>query len=68
MSIQDDIYDVRAALEGTPEAKQFERLEKFYYCVEQQHDTYYNGYKKIVAAVAILKELWDGVEIEEDVE
>lgn len=38
MSIQDDIFDVEAALEGKPEAVIFERLMKYFTAIEQSEE------------------------------
>ena len=40
MSLQDDIFDVQAALEGKPEAAIFERVSEALYEFEQEADTY----------------------------
>lgn len=37
MSIQDDIFDIDAALEGKPEAKAFNRVLSFYFNIEREN-------------------------------
>lgn len=61
MSIQDDIFDVGAALEGKPEAKQFADLMDYLSALEEQNRNAIRRLGEIESAVTVFKQLWKRV-------
>lgn len=53
MSLQDDIFDVVARLEGTPEAEQFDNIMKVFNELEQEND----NYRKLFGTTMNLEEI-----------
>lgn len=62
MGIQDDIFDVDAALEGNPEAaKAFERVKVYFFAVEANVDRQHDLLERIARGVGAAKQLMDDV-------
>lgn len=57
MSVQDDIFDVAAALKRKPEAKLFDRLMTHFAIVEMERDRLREQVIVITAAARVIKEL-----------
>jgi len=57
MSLQDDCFDVSAKLEGTPEAKQFDRIWETFCRLEEWADNQQDQNLKIRAGIAAFLKL-----------
>lgn len=57
MSIQDDVFDVQAALDGKPEAEAFERICEYLARIEKREDEAEQKLSQISAGLRALKEL-----------
>lgn len=59
MSIQDNIFDIQEALEGTPEEKIFEELCQYLYALEEDHSAQAEALENIRKGMNSLKHLLD---------
>lgn len=59
MSLQDDIFDVQAALDGKPEAEPFERVYKAFCQLERENEIALQNEAKIKEAVRVIRALFD---------
>ena len=59
MSLQDKYFDVRAALDGTPEAEDFERIWEYFCELEATNDRMGTALQILKNAMQVLKSLGD---------
>lgn len=58
MSIQDDIFDIEAALEGKPEAVAFERVCDYFFKVEKSQGELSVLFKNVRSSMTTLNEIF----------